>query len=45
MQRALDEYRIEGVKTTLPLLRRILRDGDFARGDYSTKFLDALLNS
>ena len=44
MQRALDEYRIEGVKTTIPLLRRIMRDGDFARGDYSTKFLDALLS-
>ncbi len=44
MQRALDEYQIEGPKTTLPLLRRILRDAYFVRGDYSTRFLDDLLS-
>jgi acetyl-CoA carboxylase biotin carboxylase subunit len=43
MQRALDEYRIEGVKTTLPLLRRVLRNAYFVRGDYNTRFLDELL--
>ncbi len=44
MQRALDEYQIEGVKTTLPLLRRVLRNAYFVRGDYNTRFLDDLLD-
>ncbi|MFV1958037.1 MAG: acetyl-CoA carboxylase biotin carboxylase subunit [Planctomycetota bacterium] len=43
MRRALDEYRIEGIPTTLPLLRRVIRDAYFVRGDYSTRFLDDLL--
>ncbi len=45
MQRALDEYEIEGVKTTIPLLRRVLRDAYFVRGDYSTRFLDEALSA
>jgi acetyl-CoA carboxylase biotin carboxylase subunit len=43
MRRALDEYVIEGVSTTLPLLRRVLRNSYFMAGDYSTRFLDDLL--
>jgi acetyl-CoA carboxylase biotin carboxylase subunit len=43
MRRALDEYVIEGVTTTLPLLRRVLRNSYFTAGDYSTRFLDDLL--
>jgi acetyl-CoA carboxylase biotin carboxylase subunit len=45
MRRALDEYVIEGVKTTLPLLRRVLRNSYFVAGDYSTRFLDGLLST
>ena len=45
MRRALDEYVIEGVKTTLPLLRRVLRNSYFVAGDYSTRFLDAMLST
>ncbi len=45
MRRALDEYRIEGVKTNLPLHRRILRNAYFERGEYTTRFLDELLSS
>jgi acetyl-CoA carboxylase biotin carboxylase subunit len=40
MLRALDEFVIVGVKTTIPLLKRILAHPKFAKGDYSTKFLD-----
>ncbi len=40
MLRALDEFVIEGVKTTIPLLKRVLRHPRFARGTYSTKFLE-----
>ncbi len=40
MLRALDEFVIEGVKTTIPLHKKILRHPRFARGEYSTKFLE-----
>ncbi len=45
MRRALDEYRIEGIKTNLALHRRILRNAYFERGEYATHFLDELLSS
>jgi acetyl-CoA carboxylase biotin carboxylase subunit len=45
MRRALDEIVIEGVKTTVPLHRRILRNSYFVAGDYSTRFLDDLLSA
>jgi len=40
MLRALDEFIVEGVKTTIPLHKRILRHPKFAAGDFSTKFLE-----
>ncbi|HLP43008.1 MAG TPA: acetyl-CoA carboxylase biotin carboxylase subunit, partial [Fibrobacteria bacterium] len=40
MLRALDEFVIVGVKTTIPLLKKILAHPKFTKGDYSTKFLD-----
>ncbi len=43
MRRALDEFVIEGIKTTLPLHRRILDDPDFQKGHVSTTFLDRFL--
>ncbi len=43
MRRALQEFEIEGVKTTVDLHKRILANAYFAQGDYSTKFLDGLL--
>jgi acetyl-CoA carboxylase biotin carboxylase subunit len=45
MRRALDEFVIEGIKTTLPLHRRILDDPDFQKGHVSTTFLDRFLAS
>ena len=42
-QRALDEFAVEGIKTTIPLQRLILRDPDFQKGGVSTNFLDRLL--
>ena len=39
MRRALDEFVVEGIKTNLPLHRRILRHGVFIDGDYDTSFL------
>jgi acetyl-CoA carboxylase biotin carboxylase subunit len=40
MLRALDEFVIEGVKTTIPLHKRILQHPKFVKGDFSTKFLE-----
>jgi acetyl-CoA carboxylase, biotin carboxylase subunit len=40
MARALAEYRVVGVTTTIPLLLRIMRDEEFVAGRLSTHFLD-----
>ena len=45
MRRAMDEYKVDGVKTNLGLHRRILRNAYFQRGEYSTRFLDELLSA
>jgi len=39
-RRALDLFIIEGVKTSIPLHRRILDDPRFIRGDISTRFME-----
>ena len=43
LQRALYEYFVGGIKTNIPLFRRILRDEDFRAGRIHTGFLDRLL--
>ena len=43
MRRALDEFVIEGIKTTIPLHKRILNDPDFQKGHVSTIFLERFL--
>lgn len=45
MRRALDEYFIGGIKTNLPLLRRILEHPDFVAARIDTGFLDRLLSA
>ncbi|MEE9487930.1 MAG: acetyl-CoA carboxylase biotin carboxylase subunit [Candidatus Brocadiales bacterium] len=45
LERALNEYRIGGVKTTIPLHLRILGHSNFLNGDISTTFVESLLNS
>ena len=40
MQRALDEFIIEGIKTTIPMHKKILDDPDFQKGNISTKFME-----
>lgn len=39
LARALDEFIIEGVKTTIPLHKRILENSQFQKGKYATDFL------
>ncbi len=40
MQRALDEYIIEGVKTTIPFHQALMKDKDFREGNFTTKFIE-----
>ena len=40
MERALDEFIIEGVKTTIPFHQKLMRDQDFRAGNYTTKFME-----
>ncbi|HUL01430.1 MAG TPA: acetyl-CoA carboxylase biotin carboxylase subunit [Nitrospirota bacterium] len=40
MRRALDEFIIEGVKTTIPMHKKILDEQDFQQGNISTKFME-----
>ncbi len=41
MSRALQEYVIEGVKTTLPFHIQLMQDENFRKGNYTTKFLES----
>ena len=43
MKRALEMFVIEGIKTSIPLQRRILADPDFAAGKFDTHFIERLL--
>jgi propionyl-CoA carboxylase alpha chain len=43
MTRALGEYQVAGVQTTIPILRRIVAHPDFAAGRLSTGFMERLL--
>lgn len=40
MKRALDEFYIEGVKTTIPFHRQLMDDPAYVAGDYTTKFME-----
>ena len=40
MYRALSEYVIEGVKTTIPFHLQLMQDDRFRSGEFNTKFLE-----
>ncbi|MEZ0005481.1 acetyl-CoA carboxylase biotin carboxylase subunit [Flavobacterium sp. 28YEA47A] len=40
MKRALDEFVIEGIKTTIPFHRQLMDDPAYVEGDYTTKFME-----
>ncbi|WP_226659181.1 acetyl-CoA carboxylase biotin carboxylase subunit [Pseudalkalibacillus hwajinpoensis] len=40
MKRALSEFKIEGVKTTIPFHQRLFNHEKFVEGDFNTKFLE-----
>ncbi|MEI2824245.1 MAG: acetyl-CoA carboxylase biotin carboxylase subunit [Chitinophagaceae bacterium] len=43
MYRALSEYVIEGVKTTIPFHLQLMKDERFISGDFNTKFLESFV--
>lgn len=40
MRRALDEYIVQGVKTTIPFHQKLMVDPKFVEGDFTTKFME-----
>ena len=45
MQRALAEFRIEGIKSTVPFHQRVFDNADFIKGDIDTHFLEKLTDT
>jgi acetyl-CoA carboxylase, biotin carboxylase subunit len=45
MKRALEMFAIEGIKTSIPLHRRIMVHPDFISGKFDTHFIEKLLNT
>ena len=40
MKRALDEFIIEGIKTTIPFHSKLMQHPDYISGNYTTKFME-----
>ena len=43
MRRALSEYIVEGIKTNLPFLRRVVTNDRFQAGKYDTRLVEQIL--
>lgn len=43
MERALGEFRMEGIKTTIPFHKKVMRDEEFVKGNFDTHFLEKYL--
>ena len=43
MKRALDEYRLSPLKTTIPLYRQVMDDPDFQQGKFDTNYIQRFL--
>ena len=41
MKRALEEFIVEGVKTTIPFHLKLMNDPSYIKGDYTTKFMES----
>jgi acetyl-CoA carboxylase biotin carboxylase subunit len=44
MRRALDEFAVSGIKTTIPLHQRIVNDPEFQAGDYTIHWLEKFVS-
>lgn len=45
MKRALDEFIIEGIKTTIPFHKKVLNHPDFIKGNFNTHFIERMAES
>src|SRR5205823_12603940 len=45
MRRALDEYYVTGIKTTVPFHAAMMRSGEFRDGKYDTGFVERMMSS
>lgn len=45
MRRALDEFVVEGIKTTIPFHKKVLSNPDFIKGDFNTEFIEKINSS
>jgi acetyl-CoA carboxylase biotin carboxylase subunit len=45
LKRALEEFVVEGMKTTVPLHQRVIRTPEFEAGDYTIKWLEQWLDA
>lgn len=43
MQRALDEFIVEGIKTTVPFHQQLMKDEKFRSGNFTTAFMDSFV--
>jgi acetyl-CoA carboxylase biotin carboxylase subunit len=43
MKRALGEFYIEGIKTTIPFHKRVIINKEFLKGHYTTDFINKFL--
>jgi acetyl-CoA carboxylase, biotin carboxylase subunit len=40
MERALEEFVVEGIKTTIPFHKKLMKNADFLSGNFHTGFLN-----
>ncbi len=43
MHRALSEYIVDGIKTTIPFHIQLFEDPDFKKGNFTTKFMETFV--
>jgi acetyl-CoA carboxylase biotin carboxylase subunit len=43
MKRALEEFRVEPLKTTIPLYLKVMDDPDFKKGNFDTGYIQKFL--
>ena len=44
-RRAFEEFKIEGIKTTIPFHQKVLQNEKFIEGDFDTSFIDKQINN
>ncbi len=45
MSRALEEYQVKGIKTTIPFYRRVMADNNYRKGIFNTNYVDYIFSN